>query len=74
MAQRIKCAGNPIQKPGSDRFPGFRGKIGPDFGEISFSGVGKTKNQGLANNFLPRAMIFFGSKSVTRPAAISAKP
>ena len=50
----------------------LRCKVRPDFCKVGFRRVRETKGQGLANNFLPRAILFLGSKSVTRPAARSA--
>ena len=56
------------------RFRGFESDIGPDFCKIGFRRVGQAEAERAANSILPRATMPPASKSLTRPAATSAKP
>ena len=66
--------GNPVKVTGCGRFTDFGRNVSPDFRKVGFRCVGEVEGQGLADNFLPLAMMRFLSNGRTRPAAISANP
>jgi len=74
MPQRFAVALDLVDKAFGDRFGGFDGDIKPNLGKIGFGGVGQAEGERSANSFLPRAIIRSASKSLTRPAATSARP
>ena len=57
-----------------DLLRGFGGEVEPDFREVIFGRVSYTEGERAANSFLPRSTILLVSKSLTRPAATSARP
>ena len=63
-----------FQKSRSDGLGRFGGDVIPDLGEIVLGCIGQSEDERDANSFLPRSTIFFVSKSLTRPAATSARP
>ncbi len=74
LPRHIYRFGNPVKVTGCGRFIGFGRNVCPDFRKVGFRCVGEMEGQGLADNFLPLAMIRFLSNGRTRPAAISANP
>lgn len=74
VACHIYCLGNPVKVTGCSRFTRFGRNVSPDFRKVGFRCIGEVKGQGLADNFLPLAMMRFLSNLRTRPAAISANP
>ena len=74
MKQRIAILLDPVYEPRCGRLGGFDGDVEPDFGKVGFRRVGQAKGERSANSFLPRSTMRAASKSLTRPAATSARP
>lgn len=63
-----------IDKERGDGFRCFGGDVRPNFRQIGLGRIRQSEDERAANSFLPRSTIFLVSKSVTRPAATSARP
>src|SRR6185437_3181884 len=74
VPHHIYSFGNPVKVTGCGRFTHFGRNVSPDFCKVGFRCVGEMEGQGLADNFLPLAVMRFLSNGRTRPAAMSANP
>ncbi len=74
VQQRREFCLDGFEKVRGDGLRRLGGDVSPDFGKIALGRVGQSEDERVANSFLPRATIFFASKSSTRPAATSARP
>ncbi len=74
VQQRREFCLDGVEKARGDGLRRFGGDVSPDFGEIALGRFGQSEDERVANSFLPRSTIFFASKSLTRPAATSARP
>lgn len=74
VQQRREFCLDGFEKARGDGLRRFGGDVSPDFGEIALGRLGQSEDERVANSFLPRSTIFFVSKSLTRPAATSARP
>ena len=74
MQERREFCFDGLQKARGDGLGRFCGDVSPDLGEIVLGCLGQSEDERDANSFLPRSTIFFVSKSLTRPAATSARP
>lgn len=63
-----------IDKARGDGSRCFGGDVRPNFRQIGLSRIRQSEDERAANSFLPRSTIFLASKSLTRPAATSARP
>ena len=74
MQQWIAILFDPVDQARRCRLGSFAGDIEPDFGKVGFRRLGQAEGERSANSFLPRSTMRAASKSLTRPAATSARP
>jgi len=74
MPERFAIFFNAIDQARRCRLGGLAGNMEPNFSEVGFRRFGQTEGERAANSFLPRSTMRAASKSLTRPAATSARP